>query len=286
MRITNRITCAALLLMALPVTARAQAAPPERGWKFTGQLTSVWTGGNSESSTFGLASTLRRLGEGNELKLEAGGIRTASSRKTRRAIGTAGSFVVEEDNITLKTAEAYFGRARYDRSVSKSFLVFVGADALRNTFAGISSRVVMSAGAGNIWSDTERFRFKTDYGVTYTFQEDVVENPAVKSNFPGARLSWDLRRLLSTTTRFESVLISDFNLAETDDVRADFTNSVAVMASKSISLKPSLQVLWRNRPALTEIELFAKPGTTTGIMVTTPLEKIDTFFTLALVVTL
>lgn len=275
------------MMLAQITTAAASAqTEPERGWSFTGQLTSVWTEGNAESSTFGLASTLRHLAARSELKLEAGGIRTESSLKTRRAIGTTGAFAIEEEKVRRKTAEAMFTRARYDRTIAPGFLVFAGADALRNTFTGINSRVVASAGAGNVWSDTERFKFKTDYGVTYTVQEDVVDNPDVKSNFPGARISWDLRRLLTATTRFESVLISDFNLAETDDVRADLTNSVSVMVSSAISLKPSLQLLWRNRPALTEIPLFAADGTPTGLTVTGPLENTDVFFTLALVVTL
>ena len=53
-----------------------------------------------------------------------------------------------------------------------------------------------------------------------------------------------------------------------------------------IALKPSLQFLWRNRPSLTDVPLFAPDGTATGTKVKTPLQKLDTFFRLALVVTL
>lgn len=261
-------------------------AKSDLGWGFTGQLTSVWTGGNSEARTFGLRSTLRRRAERSEVKLESGGIRTDATRVTRRAVGTATDFEIDKEETRVKTAEAYYGRLRYDRKVGRATLVFTGVDVLRNTFAGIDSRVLLAAGAGTVWADREDFRFKTDYGITYTFQSDVVENPFMKSNFPGARVSWDLRRRVTATTRFESVLTTDVNFADTDDIRFDFTNGLPVAINKSLSLKPGLQLVWRNQPALTAVDLFAPDGTRTGTKVSVPLEKLDSFFTLALVVTL
>ena len=71
-----------------------------------------------------------------------------------------------------------------------------------------------------------------------------------------------------------------------EDARADFTNAVSVAVSSRIALKPALQLVWRNQPALTEIELFTPAGAPTGTTVVEPLEKLDSFFTLALVVTL
>ena len=44
-----------VILLARPVPATAQAK--ELGWSFTGRLTTVFTGGNSDSNTFGIAST-------------------------------------------------------------------------------------------------------------------------------------------------------------------------------------------------------------------------------------
>lgn len=42
--------------------------------------------------------------------------------------------------------------------------------------------------------------------------------------------------------------------------------------------------MWRNQPSLIEVPLIAPNGSETGTVVTPPLEKLDTFFTLALVV--
>ena len=56
--------------------------------------------------------------------------------------------------------------------------------------------------------------------------------------------------------------------------------------SSALALKPSLQVLWRNRPSLTEVPLFTTGGTPLDQTVLTPLESTDVLFRLALVVKL
>lgn len=272
-----------LLACALPPAAFAQDESP---WTFSAQVTGVWATGNAESSTFGLGATLLRKEKSGELKLELGGIRTDASKTTRRAVGSAAYYQIEEEETRETTAETYFARLRYDRAITSGAVVFAGLDLLRNTFAGIDSRTLLAAGAGNVWIDREELRFKTDYGVTYTFQEDVVQDPFLKRSFPGTRVSGELRWRLTNTTRLESALVSDLNFSDTDDVRIDFQNSLLVAVSSAISLKPSLQLVWRNQPALRKIELFAADGTATGTQVTVPFEKLDTFFTLALVVTL
>jgi putative salt-induced outer membrane protein YdiY len=275
-----------VLVLALPQGAPAPAAPAKPDWSFSGKLTAVWASGNSESSTFGLGSMLRRQGAHAELKFETGAIRTDASLKDRRAIGTETSFRVEENEQHQKTAESYFVRGRADRKVGDRVVLFAGADWLRNTFAGIDSRMLIASGVGTNWVNREDFRFKTDLGVTYTFQEDVVMNPFVSSKFPGLRLSMDLIRTLTSTTKWESAMTSDLNIEETDDLRVDFTNALSLTISTRLSLKPSLQLLWRNQPALTEMDLISPIGEPTGLKVQVPLEKMDSFFTLALVVTL
>ena len=210
------MTCAA----AAPVAA--QDAPPD-GWSFRGELTSVFSAGNAESFTFGLGSVLEHRQGGNLLTVELGGIRTESVRVTRIAAGTSDSFEILEDEDRERTAELYFVRGRYDRSLSEELFAFGALDWMRNTFAGIESRTLLAAGAGNTWVDHEAARFKTHYAVTYTFQTDVVEDPDTESGFAGVRLGWDYWRQVTATTELESRLVGDLNVEETDDVRADFT---------------------------------------------------------------
>lgn len=284
----RRTAVAALAAYSLatgPSSAAAQE-PQEQGWSFTGELTTVLSQGNSEALTFGLGALVRNVWGANTLRIEGGGLRTESTITTRRAVGDLSDFEVQSEERTDKTAESYFARTRYDRSISEHFFTFAGLDWLRNTFAGIDSRFLMAAGAGNTWVERERVRFKTDYAVTYTFQSDVVQNPFTKSNFPGVRASWEYWNQLTESTELESTLVGDLNLDDSDDVRVDFRNALAVAINESLALKPSLQLLWRNAPALAEVALFAPDGEPLDEVVRVPLEELDAFFRLALVVKL
>ena len=256
------------------------------GWYLDAELALVATGGNSESSTLGLGGKLRRLWTKSELTFSGGATQTESSLLTRTAQGTIDDYTVTEEKFTEKTAELYFLRGWYQYHVSSKFFVYTGADWLSNKFAGIDSRFLIALGAGNNWANSETFKFKTFYSFTYTFQEDVVKNPFLKTDFPGFRLGYDLKAKLSSSTDFESVLTADFNLDNSDDIRLDWYNALPVGISETLLLKPAVQMLWRNQPSLTSVPLYDPSGVDTGDMVPTPLKELDTIFTLALIVKL
>ena len=77
-----------------------------------------------------------------------------------------------------------------------------------------------------------------------------------------------------------------WGIRQADDTQLDFTNALPVNVSSAIKLKPSLQLVWRNQPALPEIHLVDSSGATTAEVVVVPFEKLDSFFTLAGVVSL
>ncbi len=274
-----------VILTALTVGV-AWAADEVPGWYLDAELALVATGGNSDTSTLGLGAKLRRLWTQSELTFTGGATQTESSLVTRSATGTTTDFTVAEDKVTEKTAELYFLRGWYQYDFSPKFFAYTGADWMSNKFAGIDSRFLIALGAGNNWVKTETTQFKTFYSLTYTFQDDVVENPFVKTDFPGFRLGYDLKTKVSSSTDFESVLIADFNLDNSDDIRLDWFNALPVSISESLLLKPTFRMLWRNQPSLTSVPLFDGGGTATGDMVSTPLDDLDTIFSLALVVKL
>ena len=284
----SKIRLAPITALAIAVSASwivpAQAQDRALGWAFTTELTGVWTAGNSETRTWGLDATVHYVWERSEVRFDGGAVRSQSTLTTRTAVGTVDAFQIVEEKNTDKTAENYYARGRYDYTISSKLFAFGGADWLRNTFAGIDSRFLLAVGAGNEWANTERVKFKTDYSATYTFQEDVVANPFIKTNFPGIRLSYDFFWALSGTTDFTSVLIGDLNLDNTDDIRTDFTNALVIDVISHVAFKPSLQLLWRNQPSLTEVPLFDSGGTPTGETVVTSLQKLDSILKVALVV--
>jgi putative salt-induced outer membrane protein YdiY len=275
-----------LSIILFCVNIYPQDAEKKTGWFFEGQVAGLWTAGNSESVTYGLGATLRHLWVNSELRFDAGGTQTESGLTSRTAVGTTDAFLLRENTITEKTAELFYARGRYDYNFSEFLYALGGLDWLRNKFAGIDSRFLLAAGLGNTWAKEENIRFKTDYSFTYTFQSEVVENPFSKNEFPGVRFSYDFWYKLTKSTEFSSIFIADWNLDNTDDIRIDFTNALPVAISDVFTLKPTFQLRWRNDPALTEVDLFAPDGTPAGAKVFTPLQKLDTMFSLALVVKL
>jgi putative salt-induced outer membrane protein YdiY len=287
----------ALVLGALGVHAPNLEAQDDKelGWFFTTEFTAVWTAGNSVTNTFGLDAKVRRAWDRTELTLSGGGIRSENTKRTRTAVGTPDNFNVTETTDREKTAESFYARGRLDYSISPKFFTFSGADWQRNTFAGVDSRTLFALGAGNTWVESALVKFKSDYSFTYTFQQDVVENPFFKTSFPGVRLQFDLAWKPTGSTEFTSDFIGDWmfskdadapanDLEEGQDLRVDFTNALSVAISSKLALKPSWQILWRNDPALTEVPLFDTGGTDTGETVLVPLQRLDSVFKLALVV--
>jgi len=254
------------------------AAQDERtlGWSNVAEATFVVTAGNATARTLGLKNTAEHLWEKASFKLSAGAIRTESGITTRTATGTPESFIISEATDTEITAENYFLKSRLDRALSESAFLYGGADWDRNTFAGIQNRYGLVTGAGRSWFDTDSRKLKTDIGVTYTIQKDVVENPGGEDSFAGLRGSYDFFHKLTGTTDLASVLVLDENLSDTEDLRANWTNSLSVAMSERLALKTSLQILFDNQPSLTSVPLD-------DTQVLTPLDKVDSLFTVAIV---
>ncbi len=277
-RCIQGLAVSAAVVVALG-SARAQDPPPPSPWSFEAELSLVSASGNQQSVTYGLATKLGYKLTKSEFRVEAGGLSQQSTVRTLSAAGDSASYAIAESEVTSTTAEAYYVRGRYDYNVSERFFLLVGADWQRNTFAGIDSRTLVAAGAGNTWRDDEKLRFKTTYSFTYTFQQDVVENPLTKTDFPGLRAAYEFWTKLTSSTEFESRLVADFNLDNTDDIRLNFYNALPISVSSKIAFKPSLSLQWRNEPSLTELTLVPGPGT-----VKVPLEKLDSFASVSLLV--
>lgn len=262
-----------LLLLSSHVLAQEERA---LGWSDVAELTFVLTAGNASSNTFGFKNTAEYLWSRSAFKISAGAVRTESGITTRTATGTPENFAIREETETEVTAENYFLKGRFDRTVGRTAFVYGGADWDRNTFAGIQNRYGFVAGAGRTWFEEATRKLKTDLGLTYTIQDDVVENPDAEDAFMGIRGSYDYLRKLTETADFTSVLVVDQSLSQTEDLRADWTNSLAVAMSDRLALKTSLQVLFDNHPAVSSVPL----GDTE---VLTPLGEVDTVFSVAVV---
>ena len=273
-RYPSPLALAALLLVA--ATAHADEEP---GWSDTAELSFVATGGNAESSSLGFKNTLTRRWEISLFTLHAAGVRI-ESKGDDFAVGDPVNFVVVEPSKET-TAENYKLDGRFHRKISDRLYWHTGAGWDRNRFSGVDNRYSAQGGVGNIWRDSEDLKFRTDYAVTYTRQEDT---DGTENDFGGLRFSWTYLNEFGQSTTYENRLILDENLDETDDFRADMTNSVAVSMTERLALKVSLQLLYDNMPSFTDLELFDPAGAPTGTTVSVELDELDTVFTTSLVV--
>ena len=145
----------------------------------------------------------------------------------------------------------------------------------RNRFAGIDNRYVGAAGVGNIWWDREDLKFRSDYGLSYTQQTDVVEVPGRDPSFFGIRGSWDYLNRWGKNVDYVNEFDLYLNMETSKDWRASMLNSVAVTMTDNLALKVSLLWLYQNDPAYT---LTSPPE------VPVQLENLDTIFTTSLVI--
>lgn len=275
----------ALTALLFSTAALAQdAEEPPLGWSDAGELTFVASSGNSESSTLGLRNTLEYRAEKSTFTLLAAAFRAESTTTSRIATGVAEDFVVTEDETTVKTAENYTARGRYDRQLSERAFWYAGAGWERNRFAGFDSRWQIGAGAGHTWHDDEAWTFKTFYGLAYTSQDDLVPRPGVDDSFVTAQLGYDYLRKLTSTTSFQSALKLDWNTSETDDWWTDWLNALSVSMTERLALKLSLQLLYDNLPSLLPVELVDAGGAPTGNLVLVEADELDTVVNVALVI--
>jgi len=278
------IAACALAVAAAPILAEEQAT----GWSDKAEFSYVVTDGNSETMTLGLKNTLIHKWEKSAFTLKAGAIRAESTTTSSFAVGLVDDFIVDEESETEKTAENYFLNGRYDRQIHERFFWYGSAGWERNRFAGIDNRYSAQAGVGNIWIDREEIKFKTDYAVTYTDQEDVVEIEDRDNSFLGARFAWAYLHAFNERTTYENLLALDLNLEESDRWRGDMVNSLAVTMTDKLALKVTLQWLYENDPAFELIPLFELPpvpGAEPDDFVPNQLDELDTIFTASLVVT-
>lgn len=272
-----------LALAALAAPRSELLAQEERtpGWYDQAEFSLVLTAGNTQSNTFGVKNKLERLFPAARLALDAGGLRVESGTTDRTAIGTPSDFEVVETTDTETKAENYFATLRYDRELTARSYLYGSGGWVRNRFAGIDNRWTGAAGLGWKLIESERTAFQADLAATVTSEQPLVGET---ESFAGLRFTWDLSHALTETTKLTSALVVDENLSDTEDLRADLDNAIAVDISDALALKTGVKLLFDNQPALEEVALLSAPGGPATGTVSVPLDKLDTQFTVALIV--
>ena len=283
----TRIFIAGAALLALcgasPFVGAAEDEKP-LGWSSTAEFNFVMTAGNSESTTLGFNSNTERRWERALLRIKAGALRVDTTSTLGFAVGTGqGDFTVPEVDAT--TAENYFLSGQYDRNITERFFWYAGAGWLRNEFAGIRDRYVASAGVGNIWYDRPGFSFRTNYGVSYTDQQDVVESPLVDTQYAGLLFTSNLRKTFGKSkTVYGNDFLANYSLEDSDNWRWTMEQWLAMSLSERLALKVGLIWLYNNVPAVSVLELRPAVDQPAIGTVLRQLDELDQIFTVSLVV--
>lgn len=280
----------AVAVMAIPMAKPAFAqeeGEKELGWFYTAELGFALAGGNASTTALNFGGGIRHEWSNATWLIGAAGLRAEQTTRTRTAVGAdPTSFNAVEESSTDLTAETYQASTRYDRQLGGLWYAYAFGAWLRNTFAGIDSRWSAGAGVGNAWIDTDRVRFKTDYGLTYTNQSDVVPDPTITDSYVGIGAAADFWYKITSTTDFESQIVFATSFADSGNWRSNWLNALQVAISDALAFRTSLLFQYNNRPALEIVPLENPLGTPTGEFVPLELQKLDTFFTISLVLSI
>jgi hypothetical protein len=188
-------------------------------------------------------------------------------------------------------AEKLFVDTDFMRRVTERFFWDIGGNLERDRFAGLNSRVLGKAGVGYIWENREDARFTTGVAATYTTQDEVIDDPETEDSFAGVQFNADAERRFGDTNQniYSSHLVVDDNIQDTDDLRANWTNSLAVAMTRRFALKLGVQLTFDNQPQLVEFPLFVRTAqglAESNIKIAGRAEKLDTIATVSLVINL
>jgi putative salt-induced outer membrane protein YdiY len=281
--------------LALAASTRAQSPVPtgapavdEKAFKAdapglyaNADLSYVLTSGNSSSSSLGFKGDITRRFTRQSISFAAGGIRASSSPDARIAVGTPLDFEVQIPQ-SEPTAEAYYGRGRYDFKLSDRLFYTLGAGWERNRFSGIENRWVVDTGMGYILLNNARTSFRAAAGLTYT-SEDYTAPDDRDGSFMGARIGWDFRQQLFSATTFTHSLIGDQSFEDSAARRLDAQLGLHVAMSSKLGLKVNWRILYNNLPPSTEVPLVTPGGVPTGLTVLAPYKKTDQGLSVSLV---
>jgi putative salt-induced outer membrane protein YdiY len=286
----HKTACIAVFSVALAlVLAATTFAADQPGTYVRGDLSFVQTAGNSQAGTIGGKFNFTENWLRTAFVANAGAIRTQTKEITRTAKGTSqDSFEVNETSLTKTSAENYFADAQLSYRITETFYGFGGGAWSRDIPSGVKSRLMEMAGFGYDVARTERTEFKLQGAATFTQEKSQVADPKSKQNYPGLRVSYAYKQKASANTTLTHSLAYDQPFSPTSNFRIDGQGGVEVSMTRSgaLALKVDARLMYRNMPALEQLELALPDGTKTNIRVTNPLKKLDGQFTVSLVVNL
>ena len=219
-----------IILLAAPAAAQTTQPgpppnPPPPRLEAKAELSFVSTGGNTDSQTLGTAGELTWRASVWTTEAKAAFVRaTADDRETARAL---------------------FAQLRESRRLTPRLDLFGRAGFVRDTFAGIDSRITADAGLGWLAVDRAPHTLRLDGGIGYLAENRLAGDDlrsAVAQTV--ANYKWAFSKSSDLTNDFAFLL----PFAEGGDWRVRNTLTLSAGLSRSFSLKVSHALSYLNEP--------------------------------------
>lgn len=269
---------ALVTLQADPAFGQHRQEEPPRNWSNATAFSWVVSTGNSDANTFQIRNVYRYTWTNAEFSWEAGILR-AGSGDDKVAVGTQDDFEVFKPETELDN-NRWFTKTLYTREVHEHFFWYASWDGSRDEPSNIDRQIIASSGFGHTWYDREGLVLRMGNGISYTNEDLNLEGAR---NFAGYRAFYRLRAGVTGSSEIESELTLDGSFETAADIRLDALNGIRVAINDTIALKASLRLLYRNLPALEDIDLEDPSGLVIGKVVI-PKAKLDTAFVTSLVI--
>jgi putative salt-induced outer membrane protein YdiY len=138
----------------------------------------------------------------------------------------------EETEETETTQDQWKARGRYDYFFTKKLYGFLDTRYEKDRIAELDRRVLVGAGAGYQWVESEPFNFSTDAGIAARYE--AYDNDTDSSSQLTAQLGYHLDKKLTKTLTFINDLtyypafekVSDYYLTTTAELRAQLTEII------------------------------------------------------------
>lgn len=209
---------------ALPPVAAAKDKPPPLR-EGTIDFSLLATTGNTDSQTLGLSGDIIFRPDSWEIRNRAGFIRA------------------ETDNVL--TAEALFYNFRGARKLSARLSAYGQYDYLRDRFAGVDHRNVVTGGLDYLLLDAAPNRLSVFGGLGYLNEQRVAGEDLSTAVFAAG---WAYRLKFSESAEFTDDFRYDQSLSDGGDWRIGHTAAVAAKLTGLLSLKVSHNIRFANQP--------------------------------------
>jgi hypothetical protein len=271
-----------LLFAAAATPAQAATVP---GWYSSTDLSFVMTQGNSKTMNFGITADLTRQWLRTAWRNNGSFVRNDVAEPSQTAVGVPGDFSVETGPSVTKSERLFF-KSDLERRMTERFFWNVAGNVERDVFAGLDYRAAGAAGVGYLWQKPDNSSlFRAGIAATYTSQEEVINDPDTEDSFFGARLTLDGEKRFGDRFQntFTSNLIVDENLQDTEDLRFNWQNALAVSMNQRMALKFGVGLIFDNQPQLVDVPLFNINGVEVG-RVPARAEELDIAVTASVVI--